>query len=31
MISKATVDMKEGEVQKIWGLGKIYKAKGMDE
>jgi 3'-5' exoribonuclease len=30
MISKATVDMKEGEIQKIWGLGKIYKAKGHD-
>ncbi|MGJ7922903.1 3'-5' exoribonuclease YhaM family protein [Neobacillus sp. LXY-4] len=25
MISKTTVDMQEGEIQKIWGLGKIYK------
>lgn len=29
MISKATVDMQEGEVQKIWGLGKIYKPKEL--
>jgi 3'-5' exoribonuclease len=27
MISKATVDMQEGDVQKIWGLGKVYKPK----
>lgn len=27
MITKATVDMKEGEVQKVWGLGHIYKSK----
>lgn len=25
MITKATTDMQEGEVQKVWGLGKIYK------
>jgi 3'-5' exoribonuclease len=30
MISKATVDMQEGEIQKIWGLGKIYKPKQME-
>jgi 3'-5' exoribonuclease len=30
MITKATVDMQEGEVQKIWGLGKIYKPKSME-
>lgn len=29
MISKATIDMKEGEVQKIWGLGNIYKPKTL--
>lgn len=27
MISKATVDMQEGEIQKVWGLGNIYKPK----
>jgi 3'-5' exoribonuclease len=30
MISKATIDMQEGEVQKIWGLGKIYKPNSME-
>jgi 3'-5' exoribonuclease len=30
MISKATVDMQEGEVQKVWGLGKVYKPKSME-
>jgi 3'-5' exoribonuclease len=30
MISKATTDMQEGEVQKIWGLGKIYKPKAFE-
>jgi 3'-5' exoribonuclease len=27
MISKATIDMQEGEIQKVWGLGNIYKPK----
>lgn len=30
MISKAMVDMQEGEVQKLWGLGKIYKPKDVE-
>lgn len=30
MISKATVDMQEGDVQKIWGLGKVYKPKSLE-
>lgn len=30
MISKAMVDMQEGDVQKVWGLGKIYKPKDME-
>jgi 3'-5' exoribonuclease len=25
MITKATTDMAQGDIQKIWGLGKIYK------
>ncbi|MFT4415030.1 3'-5' exoribonuclease YhaM family protein [Fredinandcohnia humi] len=29
MISKAHSDMQEGEVQKIWGLGKIYKPNSL--
>ncbi|MDF2859490.1 MAG: hypothetical protein K0Q87_5341 [Neobacillus sp.] len=30
MITKATVDMQEGEVQKVWGLGNIYKPKNLE-
>ena len=30
MISKAMTDMQEGEVQKVWGLGKIYKPTEVD-
>lgn len=30
MITKATVDMAEGEVQKVWGLGNIYKPKTLE-
>lgn len=30
MISKAMVDMKEGEVKKLWGLGNIYKPNNID-
>ncbi|WP_187119038.1 3'-5' exoribonuclease YhaM family protein [Bacillus marasmi] len=30
MISKAMVDMQDGEVQKLWGLGKIYKPKDVE-
>ena len=30
MISKATADMQEGEVQKVWGLGKLYKPKEIE-
>ncbi|NMD71049.1 HD domain-containing protein [Bacillus sp. DNRA2] len=30
MISKAMVDMQEGDVQKVWGLGRIYKPKDVE-
>lgn len=30
MISKATFDMQEGEVQRIWGLGNVYKPKSLE-
>ncbi|MHC0037521.1 3'-5' exoribonuclease YhaM family protein [Pseudoneobacillus sp. C159] len=30
MVAKATEGMKEGEVQKLWGLGKIYKPKNLE-
>lgn len=30
MISRATSDMQEGEVQKVWGLGRLYKSKNLE-
>lgn len=30
MISRATADMKEGEVQKVWGLGRLYKPTNLE-
>ena len=30
MITKATVDMQEGEVQNVWGIGNIYKPKNLE-
>jgi 3'-5' exoribonuclease len=30
MITKATGDMQEGAVQKVWGLGNIYKPKTLE-
>ncbi|WP_182102773.1 3'-5' exoribonuclease YhaM family protein [Niallia taxi] len=30
MVNKAHADMQEGEVQKVWGLGNIYKPKNIE-
>lgn len=30
MVSKAHADMQEGAVQKVWGLGNIYKPKNIE-